>query len=447
MPDIINNIVWGKPLLFLLLGTGLLYTVRLGFFQIVKFPQIMKCTFFSLFHDKSRTRCSEKGSISQFQAVSAALAAAMGTGNIAGVATALTIGGAGAIFWMWVSAVLGMALVYGENYLGTVYRRRIDGKWYGGPMAYLEYGAGKKGLAVMFAVCCSLAALGMGNMTQVNSISSSLEGCFGISPAVTGAAAVLICGVIISGGIKRIGSVTQILIPVLSVAYIGAAVFIIVCNCERIPAAFSEIFRGAFGIRSVGGGISGAVISRSINAGLRRGVFSNEAGLGSSAVLHSSADCRDPGQQGMWAVFEVFADTIVCCTLTALVILTTGVMDGGSDGVMLVTEAFGKETGKLAPYFITAAVSLFAFATIIGWFYCGECAVTYIFGDAGIPFYKLIFLAFVFVGAVAELEAVWTVSDIFNGLMAFPNLTGLILLRKEVRTVQIKGKPVLHKQL
>lgn len=437
MLNLVNNIVWGKPLLFLLLGTGMVYTVRLRFFQIIKFPQIMKHTFFSLFHDKSRIQCSEKGSISQFQAVSAALAAAMGTGNIAGVATALTIGGAGSIFWMWISAIMGMALVYGENYLGVVYRRRIDGKWYGGPMAYLEYGAGKKGLAVMFAVCCAFAALGMGNMTQVNSISSSLEGCFGIPPIMTGTAVALISGIIISGGIKRIGSVTQILIPFLSLIYIAAAVFIIMCNYERIPAAFSEIFNGAFGLRSVGGGISGAVISRSVNAGLRRGVFSNEAGLGSSAVLHSSADCRSPEQQGMWAVFEVFTDTIVCCTLTALVILTTGVMESGRNGVMLVTEAFGKETGVFAPYFITAAVSLFAFATIIGWFYCGECAVTYIFGDAAILFYKLLFLIFIFIGAVAELEAVWTVSDIFNGLMAFPNLSGLILLRKEVKTVRI----------
>lgn len=429
----INNIVWGKPLLILLLGTGLIFTVKLGFFQIRKFPFIMKNTFFSLFHDKSHTKCNESGSISQFQAVSAALAAAMGTGNIAGVATALTIGGAGAIFWMWISAIAGMALVYAENYLGTIYRKRKNGKWHGGPMAYLEHGAGSKGLAVIFAVFCAFAALGMGNMTQTNSISSALDESFGIPPLTTGIIVAIICGVIISGGIKRIGSATQILIPVLSIIYIAAAVFVIFFNYDKVPDAFSQIFKGAFGIRAAGGGISGAVISRSINAGLRRGVFSNEAGLGSSAVIHSSADCRDPKQQGMWAVFEVFTDTILCCTLTALVVLTTGATESGKDGVLLVTEAFRRVTGSFAPYFIAAAVSLFAFATIIGWFYCGECAVTYIFGNEGIPFYKFIFLAFVVVGAVAKLEAVWTVSDIFNGLMAIPNLIGLLVLRKKVK--------------
>lgn len=248
----------------------------------------------------------------------------MGTGNIAGVATAITLGGPGAIFWMWVSAIAGMALVYGENYLGTVYRRKKHGRWYGGPMAYLENGAGSKRLACLFAVFCAFAALGMGNMTQVNSISSALDGCFGIPPLATGIAAAVMAGIIISGGIKRIGSASQALIPFLSIVYIAVSAYAIICNIENVPGAFSLIFKEAFGIREVGGGISGAVISKSVNAGLRRGVFSNEAGLGSSAVLHSSADCNNPGQQGMWAVFEVFADTIVCCTVTALVILTTG---------------------------------------------------------------------------------------------------------------------------
>ncbi len=431
MLTLINDLVWGKPLLILLLGTGLIYTLRLKFFQIRKFPFIMKKTFFSLFKDKTALKSRDCDSISQFQAVSAALAAAMGTGNIAGVATAITLGGPGAIFWMWVSAIAGMALVYGENYLGTVYRRKKHGRWYGGPMAYLENGAGSKRLACLFAVFCAFAALGMGNMTQVNSISSALDGCFGIPPLATGIAAAVMAGIIISGGIKRIGSASQALIPFLSIVYIAVSAYAIICNIENVPGAFSLIFKEAFGIREVGGGISGAVISKSVNAGLRRGVFSNEAGLGSSAVLHSSADCNNPGQQGMWAVFEVFADTIVCCTVTALVILTTGAADSGKDGVLLVTEAFG----RISPYFIAAAVAMFAFATIIGWFYCGECAVTYLFGDSGIPFYKFIFTAFIVVGAVSKLEAVWMVSDIFNGLMAIPNLTGLIILRKEVKSV------------
>ncbi len=432
MLSFINNIVWGTPLLCLLLGTGMVCSFRSGFFQIRCFPQIINSTFISLFKKNSYEKCHKSGSISQFQAVSASLAAAMGTGNIAGVATAITIGGAGAIFWMWISAIIGMSLVYAENYLGTVYRRYENGRWYGGPMAYLEHGAGKKQLAIIFAVCCALASLGMGCMTQVNSISMSLSGSFGISPVAVGAIVVIVCAAVISGGIKRISSVTQILIPFLSVIYICAALFIIIRNAHNLPSVFSEIFSGAFEIRSAGGGISGAIISRSINAGLRRGVFSNEAGLGSSAVMHSSADCTSPQKQGMWAIFEVFTDTIVCCTLTALVILSTGAHKTGNDGVMLVTHAFSKELGGIAPIFISTAVSLFAFATIIGWFYCGECAVTYIFGSCSIPFYKFIFLISAFAGAVSGLEAVWTISDIFNGLMAIPNLTGLLLLRKEI---------------
>lgn len=432
MLDFFNKIVWGAPLLIFLLGTGLIFTIDLKFFQIKNFPYIIKKTFLSIFNDKNSRTCNEKGSVSQLQSVSSSLAAAMGTGNIAGVAAAITIGGAGSIFWMWLSAALGMALVYGENYLGAVFRKRKNGKWYGGPMAYLEYGAGKKSLALIFAVCCALAALGMGNMTQVNTISSAL-GCFNISPTATGLAAAIVCGAVISGGIKRIGSVTQVMIPFLTIFYIAASVFIILCNYENIPEAFSAIFKGAFGIRSAGGGISGVLISKSVNAGLRRGVFSNEAGLGSSAVLHSAANSGSPEQLGMWAVFEVFTDTIICCTLTALVILTTGAVKSGKTGILLVTEAFKSEIGSFAPYFIAAAISLFAFATIIGWFYCGECAVTYIFGDAGTPFYKLLFIVFVFIGAVSKLEAVWTISDIFNGLMAVPNLTGLIVLRKKVK--------------
>lgn len=426
----INNLVWGKPLLVLLLGTGIIYTVRLKFFQIKSFPYIIRSTFLSLFSDRSRIKCNEKGSISQLQSVCASLAAAMGTGNIAGVATAITIGGAGSIFWMWISAIIGMALVYSENYLGTIYRYRSDDKWYGGPMAYLECGAGKKILAVLFAIFCAFAALGMGNMTQVNSISSALKDCFEIPPIVTGVVTAILCGAVISGGIKRIGFATQILIPVISVLYILVSVLVVVSNSEKIPHAFSQIINGAFGLDSVGGGISGAAVSMSINVGLRRGVFSNEAGLGSSAVLHSSADCRDPKQQGMWAVFEVFSDTIVCCTLTALVILTSGAT--GKDGVLLVTEAFSTVFDS-ASYFIAVSVSLFAFATLVGWFHCGECAVTYIWSEKAVSGYKIIFIVCVIIGAVARLEAVWLVSDIFNGLMAFPNLAGLLILRKKVK--------------
>ncbi|MGN1480413.1 alanine/glycine:cation symporter family protein [Porcipelethomonas sp.] len=429
----INNFVWSDFLLIFLLGTGLFFSIKLKFFQFFKIKYIFKNTIFLLFRDKSAVKTTDKNSISQFQALSTALAATMGTGNIAGVATAITIGGPGAVFWMWISAFLGMALVYAENYLGTVFRRKHDGCWAGGPMAYLENGAGKKYLAVLFAAFCALASLGMGNMTQVNSISTSLNDSFGIPVKLTGIIAAVLTLIIISGGIKRIGKASQYLIPVLSGVYIIGAVIIIIKNSVNIPETFRLIFTDAFGIRAAGGGICGAILKKSINTGLRRGVFSNEAGLGSSALLHSASDNTDPHKQGLWAVSEVFIDTIICCTLTALAILTSGAVSSGKDGVPLVTEAFRTVMGDFAPVFISVSVSLFAFATLISWFYCGECSVRYLFGNSGIPFYKFIFIFSVIIGAAAELKAVWTVSDIFNGLMAIPNLAGLIILRKNVK--------------
>lgn len=434
MLETINKIVWGNFLLFLLLGTGLILSIRLKFFQIFKIRYIFKNTVLTLFNRKSTVNVKDKESISQFQTFATALAATMGTGNIVGVATALTIGGAGAIFWMWISAILGMALVYAENYLGTIYRKKSNDQCIGGPMAYLENGTGKKFLAVLFAVFCIFASLGMGNMTQVNSISSAAKDSFGIPEIVTGIAAAAAAFIIISGGIKRIGKASQFLIPILSVVYIGAAVLIILKYRNNLLHTFSLIFKDAFGIKAAGGGICGEVLKRSINTGLRKGVFSNEAGLGSSALLHSASENTSPHRQGMWAIFEVFIDTIICCTITALAILSSGALKSGKDGAPLVTEAFKTVMGNFAPAFTAVSILLFAFATLISWFYCGECSVKYIFGNAGIPFYKFIFTAFIVIGAVAKLTTVWTASEIFNGLMAVPNLIGLILLRKEVKS-------------
>lgn len=434
MLETINKIVWGDLLLFLLLGTGLLLSIKFRFFQIFKIRHIFKNTILTLFNKKSESTTSDKEIISQFQTFATALAATMGTGNIVGVATALTIGGAGAIFWMWISAILGMALVYAENYLGTIYRNKSDGLCVGGPMAYLEKGAGKKFLAVLFAVFCIFASLGMGNMTQVNSISSAAKDSFGIPEIVTGIAAAAAAFIIISGGIKRIGKASQFLIPILSAVYIGAGVLIIIKFKDNLSDTFSLIFKDAFGIKAAGGGICGEILKKSINTGLRKGVFSNEAGLGSSALLHSASENTSPRIQGMWAIFEVFVDTIICCTITALAILSSGALKSGKDGAPLVTEAFKTVMGNFAPAFTAVSILLFAFATLISWFYCGECSVKYIFGNDGIPFYKLIFTIFIIIGAVAKLKTVWTASEIFNGLMAIPNLIGLILLRKEVKS-------------
>lgn len=436
MIEKLNGLIWGYPLLLMLLGTGLYFTVKTRFFQLLKFPYILKNTLFSLFRGRSAVSSKDKDSISQLQSLSTALAATMGTGNIVGVATAIKIGGAGAVFWMWISAFLGMAIVYAENYLGTIYRKKIGGIWYGGPMAYLEHGVRSYKLAAIFALFCALASLGMGNMAQANSISTAASSSFGIPVAVTGLAVAIAAWLVISGGIKRIGNVTQLMIPILSLLYIGAALIIIIINSEAIPHALGEIFRGAFGIRQAAGGISGAVLCQGINAGLRRGVFSNEAGLGSSALLHSASDNKSPASQGMWSIFEVFTDTIICCTLTALVILVTGADSGELDGAPLVIKAFEHDLGSFAPIFITLSILLFAFATIIGWFFCGESSVRYIFGERGTEAYKYIFILFIIIGAGTGLETVWTLSDIFNGLMALPNLTGLIILRKHVSAPQ-----------
>ena len=415
-----NKFLWEGALPVLLLGTGLVLTFRLRFFQIVKLPYILKSTFLSLFSRKDRE---------QLRAVTAALGASMGTGNIIGVVSALMIGGQGAVFWMWVSALLGMALSYGENFLGVIFKRN----GIGGTPAYLLYGTGKRRTAVLFCVFCTLASLGMGNMVQINSISESLYTASGFDKIYTG----IICGgivlFIISGSIKRIGSVSQVLLPVLSVCYIIAALSVIIVNRQALPEAVSGIFRSAFGLSAVGGGVCGEVIRKSISVGLRRGVFSNEAGLGSSTLFHASVENSDPRTQGMWAAAEVFFDTIVCCTLTALAVLTSGSLTAEKSPAAVVTDTFASVLGGYAPLFTCLSVMLFAFATLISWYYCGECCVKFIFGNKAIVFYRLLFTACIVIGAYSALDTVWELSDIFNGLMALPNLYGLWVLRKKIR--------------
>ena len=424
MVEYANKFLWEGVLPFLLLGTGILLTVRLRLFQIIKLPYIFKSTFLSLFSRKDKEQRR-----SQFRAVTAALGASMGTGNIIGVASALMIGGAGSILWMWVSALLGMALSYGENYLGVIFRKN----GIGGAPAYLEYGTGRRFIAIFFCLFCTLASLGMGNMTQINSISESLYTASGLDKIYTG----LICGAvvffIISGSIKRIGTVSQVLLPVLSVCYIAAAAAVIIVNRQALPQAVSGIFRSAFGIGAVGGGVCGEMIRKSVSVGLRRGVFSNEAGLGSSTLFHASVENADPRTQGMWAAAEVFFDTIVCCTLTALAVLTSGSLSDGKTPTAVISDTFASVLGGYSPLFTCLSVMLFAFATLISWYYCGECCVKYIFGEKAVIFYRLVFTACIVVGAYSALDTVWALSDIFNGLMAFPNLYGLVILRKKIK--------------
>ena len=438
----LSNIIWGNGMLILIIGTGIYFSIRTGFFQITKAKHILKETIISIFKNKEVTKSSDKKAISQFQALSTALAATMGTGNIAGVATALTLGGPGAIFWMWVSAIFGMMTVFSENVLGIYYRyRNSKGEWVGGPMVYIERGLHSKWLGVVYAAFCVLASFGIGNMAQVNSISTSLDATFGFSKLATGVITAILVGIIILGGIKRIGKVTEKIIPFISLAYIIGAIIIIVINYKELPNVFKGIFVSAFGLKSAVGGVSGAIVKQAVSVGFRRGVFSNEAGLGSSVMVHTASDIKEPVKQGMWAIFEVFVDTIVCCTLTALAVLSTGVlgtMDSKGkllDGAPLVISAFQTGFGKYAGAFVSISVMLFAFATLLGWSFYGSKAMEYLFGENGVIIYKLIFIGVIVLGATSELKLVWGICDTLNGLMAIPNLIGILLLSKTVVTL------------
>lgn len=442
----VNDFVWGIPMLVLLIGTGILMTLLTKVFQISHFGHWMKNTLGSIFTDKEITSHTgkEDKAISQFQSLCTALAATIGTGNIVGVASALIFGGPGAIFWMWIVAFFGMMTNYSENVLGIFYRKKnAKGEWAGGAMYYLKEGLGSKPgckgigavLAVLFSVFCVIASFGIGNMSQVNSIASNMNAAFKVSPVATGVVLTALAAFIIIGGLKRVAAVTEKLVPFMAVAYIVGAVAVVVCNASQIVPAFEAIFKGAFAMEAVGGGIVGSGLKMALTWGMKRGVFSNEAGLGSSVMVHSSSNVKEPVRQGMWGIFEVFADTIVVCTLTALVVLTSGLVDLNTGtvttpevGSALVGHAFGSVFGQFGPMFIAIAILLFAFSTVLGWSHYGSTAFEYLFGTKATKIYKIIFVIFIFVGATMNLELAWDLSDTFNGLMAIPNLVGVITL-------------------
>lgn len=544
--DKVNGVVWGVPMLVLIIATGIYMTVRTKFFQVRRAKHVGDETFFAIFRKKDVTKANEKKAISQFQALSTALAATIGTGNIAGVATAITIGGPGAVFWMWVSAFFGMMTNYSENVLGIYYRRKnTKGEWSGGAMYYLRDGLNNKVgkvLAVLFSIFCVLASFGIGNMTQINSISSAMYDFFNIPAIVTGVVLAIVAGLVIVGGIKRIGQVTEKLVPFMAVAYIIGALIIVILNIQNVPGVLASIFKGAFGYKAAAGGIAGAAIKQAVTMGFKRGVFSNEAGLGSSVMVHSASNVKEPVVQGMWGIFEVFADTIIVCTLTALVILSSGVVtpldirnenlglitvteqtrlemavdearaaaeakgaalsseqlaeiqpkplskinlyeceiekveysegleetidpksqvlvaltqdnkilgvlntdtdvivsldDKPSsetygmqlDGVPFVSTAFAHGFGQFAGGFVSIAILLFAFSTVLGWSFYGTKACEFLFGNKSTIAYKVIFVLFIVVGATMSLDLAWDIADTLNGLMAIPNLIGVLAL-------------------
>ena len=444
--DAVNGFVWGLPMLILLVGTGILMTVLTKFFQVSHFGHWMKETIGGIFTNRHITAHTgkEDKSISQFQSLCTALAATIGTGNIAGVAAAIIAGGPGAIFWMWIVAIFGMMTNYSENVLGIFYRRKNEkGEWQGGAMYYLRDGlGGYKGckqigavLAVLFSCFCVLASFGIGNMSQINSIAANMKASFSIPPLVTGIVLMVLAALVIVGGLKRIASVTEKLVPFMAIAYVIGSVVIVAMNAANIGPAFVSIFRGAFAIKAVGGGIVGSGVKLAITWGMKRGVFSNEAGLGSSVMVHSSSNVKEPVKQGMWGIFEVFMDTIVVCTLTALTILTSGLVDLSTGEVLtdaadtaLAAEVFGLHFGKAGAAFIALAILLFAFSTVLGWSHYGSTAFTYLFGTKAVIGYKVFFVLFILVGATMKLSLAWDLSDTFNGLMAIPNLIGVLSL-------------------
>lgn len=411
----LSSAVWGKGLVFLLLATGVFFTVKLGFPQFTFIPKLIKLS--------ETQKGSASTGLSQFRTVCLSLGTAMGTGNITGVATALAVGGPGAVFWMWVSAFFGMAVVYCENYLALKYKTSSCT----GPMAYLKYGVGSDFLAVFFAFFCICASCGMGGFIQVNSFSESLSECVSIPPVLLFILSALLIYPVICGGANRIGSAVHILLPIVTVSFFLACLAVLFTFRSKIPSAFREIIRCAFSSDSAVGGVSGFAVSKAVSIGIRRGVFSNEAGLGSSPLLHCASENSSPQLQGLWSIFEVFFDTIVCCTLTALVLIVSS-----QNNVYSVNSTFSHVLGASTDVFLALSLGVFAFCTVIGWFYCGQMAFSFVFRKISPKVFCPVFVLVASLGAVLDSSVVWPLADIFNGFMAFSNLAGLLLLANKI---------------
>ena len=441
--DLVNTVLWDYALLFLLVGTGVFYTFQLKFIQVRKFGAALKLLFgnFSL-----KGNQGEKG-LSSFQALTTAIAAQVGTGNIAGAATAIAAGGPGAIFWMWVAAFFGMATIYGEAVMAQHTRVEKNGTYVGGPIYYIKYiFKGKFGsfLATFFSVAVILALGFMGNMVQSNSIGSAFSTAFGISPIVVGIVCAVIAGFIFIGGIKRIASFTEKVVPIMAALYIVGCIVILVLNPSGLVTAIQQIFVGAFAPEAIMGGALGVTVQKALRYGVARGLFSNEAGMGSTPHAHATAEVAHPADQGLVAMMGVFIDTFIILTMTALVILSTGVLGNGETGSVLAQSAFNAGLGSFGPMFIAFCMLFFAFTTIVGWYYFGEVNVRALFGEKSVIIYALIVVVCVAVGSTLRVDLVWNMSDMFNGLMVLPNLIALLpcvgIVKKLTKEYESKNK-------
>ena len=430
----LNGYVWGWPMIVLLVGTGLLLTVITGGVQFRYLPFALREVL-----GKITQKSAGPGEVSPFQAVATALASTVGVGNIAGVATAISIGGPGALFWLWVSGILGMCTKFAEIVIALHYREPdAAGQMRGGAMYILRKGLGLPWLGTIFAGLVALAAFGIGNMVQANSVAASLQASFGVSPMLTGIALAVLTAAVILGGIKRIGQFTEYLVPFMALFYLGGGLFILVRFAGEIPAALSLTVSSAFSGAAATGGFAGSTVMLAMRYGIARGLFSNEAGLGSAPLVHAAARTDHPVRQGLYGIFEVFVDTILVCTTTGLAILVTGVWSGGATGAELAGQAFSTGLpGTWGNIVVTTSLVLFAFSTVIGWSYYGETGIVYLLGPKAVLPYKIAWLVFIYLGAVGSLHLVWDVADTLNGLMAIPNLIAVLgsigLLRRLMR--------------
>ncbi|NIP38603.1 MAG: sodium:alanine symporter family protein [Candidatus Dadabacteria bacterium] len=425
----ISGYVWGPVLIIMLLGTGIYLTIILRGIQFrALIPSLL------LAFTKGKRDEKSEGDISHFQALMTALSATVGVGNIAGVATAIAFGGPGALFWMWITGLVGMATKYSEAVLAVKYREQDKlGTMSGGPMYYISKGLGMKWLGSLFAIFGAIAAFGIGNMVQSNSVAHALESAFGITHWITGVVLCVATGFVIVGGIKSIAKVTSAIVPFMIILYLIGAFISLIINLEQIPHAFYLIFHHAFNPTAASGGFAGAVIQQTLRMGVARGIFSNESGLGSSPIAAAAAKTTNPVRQALVSMSQTFIDTIVVCTFTGLVIISSGLWTSGQTGAALSALAFEKGVpNDLGADMVSVCLAFFAYSTLLGWSYYGEKCIEFIFKERVVVPYRIIFTVFVLVGAIIKLDIVWTFADIMNGLMAFPNLVGLILLSRVV---------------
>ncbi|MGQ9558689.1 MAG: alanine/glycine:cation symporter family protein [Desulfurispora sp.] len=421
--DKAGSIVWGPPMLVLLVGTGLFLTLRLGFYSFTALPYALKLAFSRHQDQKSQ------GDVSHFQALMTALAATIGTGNIAGVATAVALGGPGAVFWMWVTALVGLATKYSEAILAVKYRVVDEnGEMAGGPMYFIARGMGLKWLGALFALFGAIAGFGIGNMVQSNSVAEAMHGTFGLPMWITGLVLAVFTALVIIGGIKSIGRVTGFLVPIMAVFYIAGGLIIIIMNINLLPAAIALILKAAFTGQAAAGGFAGATVMMALRYGVARGVFSNEAGLGSAPIAAAAARTDHPGRQALVSMTGTFLDTIVVCSITGLVLAITNVWSSGETGAKLTTLAFETGLPGVGKYIVAIGIILFAYSTVLGWAYYGEKCAQYLLGSRVLLPYRWLWVIAVFVGTTVKLPLVWNLADVLNGLMAVPNLIGLLAL-------------------